>query len=173
MATRLLYAIDPGVTGALAIFEIESGKLIDVLDLPIMRDGTLAWIDTQTLLGQMLEVQAGRLVHAITERVHAMPKNGSQGAFSQGLTLGSILATLSAAGASIELASPSKWKREAGLMTVGRKLSDGERKEVSRSKARMLYPSADLQLKKHHNRAEAILLGHWWMNQRGGVAVAA
>jgi len=28
-------------------------------------------------------------------------------------------------------------------------------------KARLLYPTADLSLAKHHGRAEALLLGHW------------
>jgi crossover junction endodeoxyribonuclease RuvC len=36
--------------------------------------------------------------------------------------------------------------------------------------ARLLYPAADLQLKKHHGRAEALLLAHWALTRTVGAA---
>lgn len=49
--------------------------------------------------------------------------------------------------------SPHVWKRKMGLR--------GEDKELSRRIARKLYPNAELNLKRHHDRAEALLLAHW------------
>jgi hypothetical protein len=44
---------------------------------------------------------------------------------------------------------PAVWKRALGL---------GKDKEACRLGAMLLFPSADLRLKKHHGRAEALLL---------------
>ena len=68
--------IDPGLTGAWAVLEAD-GSLVAVEDLPVIRDGRLAWIDADALLSRLLEVRGGRPMRAIVERVHAMPRNGS------------------------------------------------------------------------------------------------
>lgn len=54
--------------------------------------------------------------------------------------------------------SPGFWKRQMSLN------SDGE---VSRQRARALYPGLeeDLRRKKDHNRAEALLLGRWFFTR--------
>jgi hypothetical protein len=85
--------VDPGITGAWAILDGD-GSLIEMDDLPIIRDGRLAWIDAARFTSHLMQVCAGKEVHAMVERVHAMPRNGGQAAFSQGATLGSILAAL-------------------------------------------------------------------------------
>jgi hypothetical protein len=47
---------------------------------------------------------------------------------------------------------PGIWKRTLAL---------GKDKEASRLRAMQLYPGADLRLKKHHGRAEALLLASY------------
>lgn len=155
-----IIGIDPGLTGALAVLGPD-GLLEQLDDLPVIRDRSLAWIDgvgLRTLLGAR---SINGTIRAVIERAHAMPKNGCAGAFSQGCTLGSILAVVQTAGFPIELVSPATWKRALGLITSGAKLSDRERKQASLDKARLLYPDADLSLIKHHGRAEALLLAHY------------
>jgi len=168
----LTCGIDPGLTGASAVLASD-GSLVAVDDLPVIRDGKLAWIDADALLSRLLEVRGGRPMRAIVERVHAMPRNGSQAAFSQGATLGSILATLQLARASIELVTPQSWKRAAGLLPSRPEATDRERKSASLDRARLLFPAAPLDRVKDHGRAEAILIArHGWMT-RGVPAMAA
>lgn len=146
--TELVLGVDPGLTGAWAMLDA-SGGLVAVEDLPVIRDGRLAWIDADALFSRLLEVRGGKTMRAVVERVHAMPRNGSQAAFSQGATLGSILAALQLVRARIELVPPAVWKRAAGLT------SD---KGLSLDRARLLFPDAPLDRKKDHGRAEALLI---------------
>jgi hypothetical protein len=83
----LTLGVDCGITGAFAVLDAD-GTLIAVDDLPIIRSGKLGWIDADTLTSRLIEIRAGRELRATVERVHAMPRNGSQAAFSQGATLG-------------------------------------------------------------------------------------
>ena len=168
----LTLAIDPGLTGAFALLS-PIGDLIAVEDLPVIRDGTLAWIDASALFSRLLELRDGLPLHAVVERVHAMPKNGSQAAFSQGLTLGSIVAALQLSAVRIEFATPSQWKRALGLTTSVRERSGTELKRVSLDKARLLYPHAPLDRQKDHGRAEALLLAHWYFRRSVSAGVAA
>ena len=145
----ILYAgVDTGVTGAIGIIDQDSG-FVAVHDLPIIRDGKLGWIDAAALLSLLMEVRAGRPMRVYVERTHAMPLNGSQASFSQGCTLGSVLATLQAAALSTVLVTPAMWKRHAGL---------GSDKAAALDRARMRWPTAPLDRKKHHNRAESLCI---------------
>ena len=168
----IFVGIDPGMFGALSFFR-QSGELIAVQDMPIVRNGTLKWVDGPVLLRRLRnKMKDGRLV-AIVERVHAMPENGSQGGFSQGSTLCSLLAILQIANAKIELVAPQSWKRAMGLIrSREEKLTDSERKKLSLDKARTLFPKAPLDLEKHHGRAESLLIAHWYLEKTGAFRAA-
>lgn len=168
----LLLAIDPGVTGAFALFD-QHGAPEHVGDLRVIRDQSTGWIDAEWFSSQLFELIKGRETTAIIERVHAMPKNGSQGAFSQGLTFGSLLACLQLCRCRIEMVSPQSWKTQLGLTVRGRKLTDRERKSLALDKARLLFPTAELDRQKDHNRAEALLIGHWYLNRNTQQRAAA
>lgn len=149
--TRLTVGIDPGLTGAWAALDA-TGAIVALDDLPVIRDGRLGWIDGDALAGRLIEVRAGRELHALCERITPLPQNGRMGAFSQGCTLGSILATLQLVHARVELVTPGQWKKALGLS------SD---KSASLDRARLLFPGASLDRKKDHGRAEALLIGFW------------
>ena len=70
-----------------------------------------------------------------------------------GHSCGSVAGVLGAMRIPVEYVSPQRWKRAFGLL--------GAHKDASRGKAIDLYPSAPLSLKKHHGRADAILLARW------------
>lgn len=169
---RALISIDPGATGAFAVFDQNTQQLEHLGDLPLIRDMSTGWIDAQHLTSVLFRVLNGRPSTAIIERIHAMPKNGSQGAFSQGLTFGSTLAAVQLAGCRIEMVSPVSWKTQTGLTVRSRKLTDRERKQLALDKARLLFPDADLERQKDHNRAEALLIGHWYLQRHVQKAVA-
>jgi len=152
----LTIGIDPGLTGAFAVLDA-SGALVTVADLPIMRDRRLGWVDAEVFSSTLFGIANGDRMDVTVERVHAMPRNGSQAAFSQGCTLGSLLAALQLVRARIELVQPAAWKKALGLS------SD---KSASLDKARLLYPLASLDRKKDHNRAEALLIAHFAQSRR-------
>ena len=152
----LSLGIDPGLCGALAIVDADGMPEL-VADLPVIRDHKLAWIDGGGLQSMLLEALHGRPCRAIVERVSAMPRQGIASAFTFGVGLGSILATLQTLRLRIELVQASEWKRALGLSND---------KRASLDKARLLFPTADLGLAKHDGRAEALLLAHFAQARR-------
>jgi crossover junction endodeoxyribonuclease RuvC len=151
----LTIGIDPGLSGGMAVLG-PAGELERLADLPVIRDGRLAWIDGGALQSLLIEALGGRPARAIVERVSAMPRQGVASSFTFGVTFGSILSVLQARHISVELVTPAVWKRALGLS------SD---KRASLDKARLLYPSAELGLAKHDGRAEALLLAHWALSR--------
>lgn len=151
----LTLGIDPGLTGALALLDAD-GQPELVADLPIIRDRSLAWVDGNRLQSMLLEAIQGRPCRAVVERVSAMPRQGVASSFAFGVGFGSILATLQTLRLPLELVTPATWKRTLGLS------SD---KRASLDKARLLFPSAELHLRKHEGRAEALLIAWWRQSQ--------
>lgn len=152
----LTLGIDPGLTGALALLDSD-GQPELVADLPIIRDGRLAWIDGGALQSMLLEALRGRTCRAVVERVSAMPRQGIASAFNFGVGLGSILATLQTLRLPLELVTPAQWKATMGL---------SRDKRASLDKARLLFPTAPLALAKHDGRAEALLLAYYSQARR-------
>lgn len=151
--------IDPGLTGAAALMDVHGG-FVGVFDLPVIRDGALAWISAPQFyndLGDLMHkpvpsVMYGQL-EAWLERSQASPQMGRSSAFNYGVGFGSVLGILmSRAAIPIHFVTPAKWKKGIGL--------SGD-KNASLDKARLMYPTAELDLAKHHGRAEAILIAHW------------
>ena len=147
----LTIGIDPGLNGALAVLASD-GTIELLVDLPVIRDRSLAWIDGAQLQSTLLDALRGRTARAVVERVSAMPKQGVASSFQFGVSFGSILSVLQTLQVRIELVTPCVWKRALGL---------SRDKHASLHKARLLFPSADLRLAKHDGRAEALLLAHY------------
>ncbi len=99
---------------------------------------------------RLLQPYAGHNTHGILEESQPMPGQGVKSMFTIGLGFGAWLALLAALEIPYERVRPTVWKRALKL--------PGKDKEAARLKAQQLFPSADLQLKKHHGRAEALLL---------------
>jgi len=155
----LTIGIDVGLTGALATLD-EQGDARFIADLPIASSGSVKWIDGGELLRLLFAARHGdQPARVIVEQVGPMPKLGIVAANSKGLTLGSVLAILQVAQLPFELVSPVRWKRALGLIMP--QASDNEKKAASLQKARQLFPKADLDRVKDHNRGEALLLAHY------------
>ena len=154
--SALVVAVDPGLSGAVAVLSAD-GALVHLADLPIARDHSLAWIDGGRLQSELLEAIAGRPCRAYVERVGAMPGQGVSSCFTFGAGLGSILAVLQTLRLPLELISPATWKRALGLPRD---------KGAALDRARLLFPSAELHLKRHDGRAEALLLAYHALTRR-------
>jgi hypothetical protein len=90
------------------------------------------------------------------------PKDGRVGAFRYGALWGGIRAVLACLDIPYELVTPGKWKAHYGLRQA--------HKEASRAKALMLFPdiAGSLCLKKHHGRAESVLITHFGLQNYCG-----
>lgn len=154
----MILGIDCGRTGAVAALR-DDGNYLDLEDLPIVFHGAAAWVDGPILLQLVRKWRGTDKVTAFVEFTHAMPDMGSVANNSKGMTLGSTLSTLQIVGVKIKPVEAVVWKRALGLLMP--KASDDEKKAASLSRARKLFPRAPLELGKHHNRAEALLIAKY------------
>ncbi len=151
--------IDPGLTGAVAF--LRNGEYYSLFDIPTTLKGSGSVkqeVEPGGLKRMFLERLEGREDVAIAlERVSAMPGQGSSSVFSFGDTYGCCRSVASLTGYPLHLVTPTTWKKHFGL---------GRDKEESRALASRLFPGAELHLKKHADRAEALLMAHWLWDTR-------
>jgi crossover junction endodeoxyribonuclease RuvC len=152
--------IDPGLTGAVAFLSAE-GTLLAVHDTPVLtlkvQRGTKQVYDVPGMVN-ILRPYTNRQVHVLIEESQPMPGQGTRSMFTVGLGYGLWIAMLATLQLPYTSVRPALWKRALTL---------SKDKEASRLRAMQLYPGADLRLKKHHGRAEALLLAHYGMRLHG------
>ncbi len=157
----LYIGIDPGLGGALAVID-EYFDVVALHDTPTLvvkaRRGKTQHYDLPGLAG-LLRPYAGQGAHVILEESQAMPGQGVKSMFTIGVGFGVWLGLLGALEIPYTRVRPAVWKRKLALQN-----SD---KETARLLAQQLFPTADLRLKKHHGRAEALLLALYGQQVRG------
>lgn len=152
----IIFGIDPGLDGAIALFR--DGRYLAVMDLPVIARGKgKAAVNRQldaavfaVFLRHTRSVHADESMLAVVERVSAMPGQGSGSVFSLGDTNG-VLAALAIA---IEFVTPAEWKKHYRI---------DSHKERARAAAIERFPEAAAMMtrKCDHNRAEAILIARY------------
>lgn len=158
-----ILGIDPGITGALALYDTTTGD-VEVRDMPTLDVS----VTKRGKRSHRNEIEEGALWYAIlmmsadvaiVERVRARPimsRDGTQaraGIVQQGRmceAFGIVRGVLGAMQLPRQFVEPSVWKRKMGLT--------GKGKDDSLLMARHKFPTVDLSRKKDHNRAEALLL---------------
>jgi crossover junction endodeoxyribonuclease RuvC len=153
--------IDPGVAGALALIS-RSGDLIEIADMPILRDGSGGRPSVNApLVAELLARWHARQV--VCEFVSAWPKEGAVGAFSFGRSRGVIEGGCAALSLPIRFLTPAAWKRAVGL-PAGR-----DAKDAARSEAIRRWPAhAGLFARvRDDGRAEAALVGLAGLKREG------
>jgi crossover junction endodeoxyribonuclease RuvC len=147
-----IVGIDPGKTGAIALFV--EGYPTTVMDMPLGVHG----VDGTAVFRQLKLWEADE---AFIELTHAMPKNGSKAAYSQGDSNGALRTAVGIAQLPLTWVRPQEWQRAAGLTGGG--FTDIERKRQARMRAIELMPGMSdwLNRAKDHNRAEALLIGRY------------
>jgi crossover junction endodeoxyribonuclease RuvC len=150
----IVIGIDPGLTGAIAGLNAD-GTLRAVHDLPVIRSDSLAWINGGDLYSLICDLkQPGTACRVVIEQAQAMPKMSTTAMFHYGMGFGSILSIVQITGLRLEFVRPAVWKRALGLAGANK------HKGAALDKARLLWPDAPLQLRKHDGRAEALLIAH-------------
>jgi crossover junction endodeoxyribonuclease RuvC len=147
-----LLGIDIGAMGALAALT-DTGKLIDVWDMPCLRDGPAK---RRTVNAPLLAeiVYKSHATRAFVERVGPRPMEGAVGAFAFGDAKGVVRGCLAAAAIPTTFITPVQWKRVVGV-PPGKDMKD-----MARSNAINRWPAkAELfKRKMDDGRAEAALI---------------
>jgi crossover junction endodeoxyribonuclease RuvC len=148
-----ILGIDIGAQGALAALT-DKGELIEVWDMPCLRDGTAKrrTINAPLLAEIVYKSHADR---AFVERVGPRPMEGAVGAFAFGDAKGVVRGCLAAAAIPAVFITPVTWKRAVGV-PPGQGMKD-----QARSNAINRWPGkAQLFARKMDDgRAEAALIG--------------
>lgn len=153
---RWFLGIDPGFTGAVAIYCPETGALV-VEDMPVLKDPKGRTVLNHKALFELLRPTVGNVI-AYLEKVAAMRGQGVSSTFRFGQGYGAIEMALAAHEIPTHDVTPAKWKRRLGLS------SD---KGVSRGLATKLFPSHAESFKrvKDDGRAEAALIAYYGAQQ--------
>ena len=155
----IVFGIDPGVSGALSIYEHK--KLKEVIDMPTMSEGkkNKKQINAAQLALEIKKRTNGSEdVAIVIEHVSAMPGQGVTSMFNFGQSFGVIKGICSALTLPIYFIRPVKWKKHFNLI--------GSSKDASRTKAIELFPnfSNEMAKKKDANKADAILIGRYFLD---------
>lgn len=151
--------VDPGLSGAIGV--LRNGVFVAVEDMPTVAKGSGSVkreVDPAGLFSLLRShVPPVDAVSVVLERVNAMPGQGVSSVFSLGDSFGTARAVIASLGWELHYVAPVTWKKSFGLT------SD---KEMSRALAVRTFPTAPLNLKKHSDRAESLLMARWLYNTR-------
>ncbi len=149
---NLILGVDPGLSGACALYCTESKGLVEVFDMPTIAAGTGSKrvLDESTLAWR-IDAFANRIKHAFVERVGAMPGQGVTSMFSFGTSYGIVRGIIAANFIPITLVTPQTWKKALGVP---------KEKDGARGRASQLMPTSSPQWAraKDDGRAEAALI---------------
>lgn len=152
MSKTLVVGIDPGFSGAVAIYDAKNKALVSLNDMPLI---TLPNSKKSTVDGVALELMlnpyASQVIAALVEEVGAMPGQGVTSMFRFGQASGVVAGVLAANMIPTYYVKPAVWKSQMGLSYD---------KNLSIEMAVKLFPKhiKSFERKKDDGRAEAALL---------------
>jgi crossover junction endodeoxyribonuclease RuvC len=149
---NLVLGVDPGLSGALALYDYITSSVEEVFDMPTIDAGvgSKRVVDESTLAWR-IDALAKRIKHAFVEKVGAMPGQGVTSMFSFGTSYGIVRGVIAANFIPITLVTPQTWKKALGVPAA---------KDGARARASQLLPaSSGLWCRvKDDGRAEASLI---------------
>ncbi len=155
----LIIGIDPGITGSICFFE--DGKIIDILEMPVMADGKKhkRQVNGSQIYNEIFlrtKNYNKKDIKVVIEHVTAMPGQGVTSMFNFGQSFGVLKGICSGMQLPMYFIRPAKWKKYFNLIN--------SEKDASRTKAIEIFPyiSSQLSKKKDSNKADAILLASFF-----------
>tara|TARA_B100000424_G_scaffold268111_1_gene262260 strand:+ start:480 stop:971 length:492 start_codon:yes stop_codon:yes gene_type:complete len=154
----LVIGIDPGISGSICFFR--DGKIIDVIEMPIMTDGkkNKRQVNGSQIYNEILKrvSNSDKDVRVVIEQVSAMPGQGVTSMFNFGQSFGILKGICSAMQLPMFFIRPAKWKKYFNLIN--------SQKDASRTRAIEIFPyfSTQLSKKKDSNKADAILIASFY-----------
>ena len=155
----LIIGIDPGISGSICFFK--DGKILDVIEMPIMTDGKknkkqINGAQIYNEIIKMINSNPNNNVRVVIEHVTAMPGQGVTSMFNFGQSFGILKGICSAMRLPMFFVRPAKWKKYYNLIN--------SEKDASRTRAIEIFPnfSSQLSKKKDSNKADAILIASFY-----------
>jgi crossover junction endodeoxyribonuclease RuvC len=153
----LVMGIDPGLNGAIAVVDVDSNSIVDMIDMPTFKkpskarkQGFFEFVDVHQL-SSLIDAYSPFTALAVLEEPGAMPNQGLSSTFRFGHICGQIHGVLAGHYIPVCTTKPGVWKSALALTTD---------KDDSRELASKEFPAFTplWALKKHNDRAEAALL---------------
>ena len=157
---RIILAIDPGLSNGVAVLD-QHANLLFATEIAPIGEGARKRLP---LAGLVELIEQYGVTCAVVEDVSAMPRQGITSAFRFGRATGAFEGVLSALKIPTTFIRPAVWKKPLGIA--------GATKEGARCLALQRWPAAAhfFPRKKDHNRAEAALLGAYYVEHSGVAA---
>lgn len=152
--------IDPGETGAMAAIEEERESGYGVLKINLFD-----FEDGEAILYLKKAVRTIPIVKAVVERTHHMPGQSATAAFKCGYGAAIWHGRLEALKIPFDIVTYSKWTNF--IYDSGTKKKGVDLKAIAIDRAKRIFPQMqeEITLKKHHNRAEALLIAEYCRRQ--------
>ena len=146
----LFLGVDPGFTGALAVYNTTSGNLT-IMDMPLVTSPKGRTEINMHALYDMLHIPEDQPVKAMLEFVAARPGQGAPATFRFGQGYGALQMAVIANKIPVQYVTPAVWKKHFGLV---------KDKGASRGLASQRFPknAGEFTRVKDDGRAEAALI---------------
>lgn len=157
-------AIDPGLSGAIALYHTVSGVL-EVDDIPVQIAKKTGNRYDLARLRALIEENASFADACVVEKVTSMPRQGVASAFNFGYGCGLLDGLLEQYPLPVYHITPAVWKAGAGIARLGPTAKRADRKNAARDRACEVFPkyTSLFARVKDDGRAEAALLA-WWFS---------
>ena len=155
----LIIGIDPGISGSICF--LDNGKILDVIEMPIMTDGKknkkqINGSQVYNEITKRIKQFEKNQIRVVIEHVSAMPGQGVTSMFNFGQSFGILKGICTAMRLPMYFVRPVKWKKYFNLLN--------SEKDASRTRAIEIFPyfSSQLSRKKDSNKADAILIASFY-----------
>ena len=155
----LIIGIDPGISGSICF--LDNGKILDVIEMPIMTDGKknkkqVNGSQVYNEITKRIKQFEKNQIRVVIEHVSAMPGQGVTSMFNFGQSFGILKGICTAMQLPMYFVRPTKWKKYFNLLN--------SEKDASRTRAIEIFPyfSSQLSRKKDSNKADAILIASFY-----------
>ncbi len=155
----LIIGIDPGISGSICF--LDNGKILDVIEMPIMIDGKknkkqVNGSQVYNEISKRIKQFEKNQIRVVIEHVSAMPGQGVTSMFNFGQSFGILKGVCTAMQLPMYFVRPAKWKKYFNLLN--------SEKDASRTRAIEIFPyfSSQLSRKKDSNKADAILIASFY-----------
>jgi len=149
--------IDPGsVSDALGAVD-HDGNYLEAFDIEHKDKHILALVFKSRILSVVDPKEGAEIC---MEQVHSMPNQGVSSTFAFGRAVGVISAVCELTRYPVHLVTPQRWKKHFHLSAD---------KNESLDMARYYWPEAKLNLKRHGNKAEALLIAEYLRHELHGI----
>lgn len=151
---KYILAVDPGLTGGLALYSENELHTFEIPTIQIKVNGKNKKDIDLDELSRLIDSWSKDIKFVVIEKVHAMPGQGVTSMFNFGKGYGRLEGVIKANFLPLEYVTPQTWKKKLGVPAD---------KKLSRLRASELFPNnSDQWCKaKWDGRAEAAMIAYY------------